>query len=53
MLIRLRVYYTRQLQQQKQQQQKKKKKKRIRYSLQNYYQLRVVDKIFIFERNLL
>ena len=32
---------------------KKKKKKRIQYSLQNYNQLRIVDKIFILERNLL
>ena len=27
------------------------KKKRIQYSLQNYNQLRIVDKRFIFERN--
>ena len=27
------------------------KKKRIQYSLPNYSQLRIVDKIFIFERN--
>ena len=31
---------------------KKKKKKRIQYSLKNYNQLRIVDKIFIHERNL-
>ena len=34
-------------------QKKKKEKKRIQYSLQNYNQLRIVDKIFILERNLL
>ena len=31
----------------------KKKKKRIQYSLKNCNQLRVVDKIFIFEHNFL
>ena len=30
-----------------------KKKKRIQYSLQNYNQLRIVDKMVILERNLL
>ena len=32
---------------------RQKQKKRIQYSLQDYNQWRIVDKIFIFERNLL